>query len=218
MKTSKSIACISYNTPAYLEQVLKSLVDSKVIDAWCWIFHHKEVDETKDHIHLFMNPTRLLQTADLVPLFKEPDLKHPENKPLGIVFKTNAHSEWVDWYLYGLHDKAYLLQHGFQARHYHYQPEDMHPCDPDWFELQKNEIVQRESGLAGTMKSHISRGGNFSELVLAGLISPNNYSNQKLMFEDLALGFRRTGLAHDPITGEISESEEDNSNDDTQTN
>ena len=222
MRTSKSISCISYNTRPYLEDRLKELIDAKVIDAWCYIFHHKEADESKDHIHLWMNPTRMLQTADLPAHFQEPDLHHPDKKPLGIVFDVrHTISEWKDWYLYGLHDKAYLMQHGMQDRQYQYTPEDMVAHDPDWFDINKNMVVQMTVGMAATMISHAQRGGNFAELVAAGLISPNNYMNQKTMYADIQSTVRRTHPSHDPIevddeSGEILDPE-DNTNTDTDT-
>lgn len=130
MRTSKPISTISYNTEQFLTQTLNRLITNKLISFWTFIPHLPEDDEAgnKPHTHLYCEPCKLIQTEDIREFFKELDLNNPTLKPLGcITFRT---SKFADWYLYSIHDKAYLASKG-QARRYHYKHEDFRTSDAD---------------------------------------------------------------------------------------
>lgn len=129
MRTSKPISTISYNSEQYLQFKLEELRKAKVIEFWAFIYHQREKDEAKDHRHVLIFPAKMLQTMDLESELKEPDLKHPGMPPLGVIpFKS---SKFDDWYLYGIHDPAYLATKG-QSREYRYSPSDFRTSDPDY--------------------------------------------------------------------------------------
>lgn len=104
--TAKPISTISYNSEGFLQAKLEQLKKAKIIERYMYIKHTGE-DGDKDHIHLYMEPTKRLQTSDLVDNFKEID---PNNdKPLGVLnFRT---SDPFNWIMYVIHDKDYLRNH-----------------------------------------------------------------------------------------------------------
>lgn len=129
VKTTKPIATISFNTPAFLELKLNELLRAGKISFWAFVPHKPEDDEAgkKEHSHLYVEPSKMMQTDDLKAELKEYDPEHPD-KPRGcLTFKS---SKFDPWYLYGLHDKRYLASKG-QSRKFHYQYEDFITCDPD---------------------------------------------------------------------------------------
>lgn len=136
MRTSKPISTISYNTEQYLTFKLEELRKAKVIEFWAFIYHKAEKDEGKDHWHVYMIPARMLQTMDLEDQLKEPDLKHPDKPPLGV--RPFESSKFPDWYLYGLHDPAYLASKRL-SREYRYVPSDYRSSDLDHL----NDLVHK---------------------------------------------------------------------------
>jgi len=131
MRTSKPIATISYNTEAFLAERLAELVRNHKISDWIYIKHTAEVDEKKDHIHLWIKPNTLLDTMDLQNFLKEPDISDPTKKPLGCIdFRT---SQVDDFILYGQHFQPYLASKG-EMREFCYRREDFRFCDEDTFE------------------------------------------------------------------------------------
>lgn len=128
MRTTKPISTISFNTPHYLELKLNELTKSGRISFWAFIVHEPEDDEggKKQHCHVYVEPSKMLQTDDLKAELREID---PNNtKPLGcITFKS---SKFDPWYMYALHDRRYLATKG-ESRKYHYKHEDIVSSDPD---------------------------------------------------------------------------------------
>lgn len=128
MRTTKPISTISFNSPDFLAIKLTELTQSKIISFWSFVPHLPEDDEggKKNHIHLYIEPSKMIQTEELRDELREPDFS--TGKPLGcLAFHT---SKFGDWYLYGLHDPAYLMSKG-QSRKYHYKHEDFITNDPD---------------------------------------------------------------------------------------
>lgn len=129
MRTTKPISTISFNTPDFLELKLNELLKAGRISFWAFIPHKAEDDEAgkKPHCHVFIEPSKMLQTDDLKSEFKEFDPSHPD-KPLScITFKS---SKFDPWYLYGLHDKRYLASKN-QSRKFHYSHDDFRTSDDD---------------------------------------------------------------------------------------
>ena len=124
MRTQRSFSTISYNTDTFLNQKLGELEKRRAISFWCWIDHYPEDDELKRHKHVFIIPNGQIDTDTVRKELEEIDLKDPLGKPLGCMLMRP--SKFDDWYLYGIHDTAYLASKG-QTRKHHYQESDIHP-------------------------------------------------------------------------------------------
>lgn len=119
-----------------MRETLTRLVKNHVISWGCYINHKAEEDETKDHKHLYVIPSRMTQTDELKELFRELD---PENisKPLGVMPWMS--SKFDDWYLYSIHDAQYLASK-FQKREYQYARSEMWSTDDDFLDEQIKSI------------------------------------------------------------------------------
>lgn len=126
MKTIKPISTISYNSKNFLVLKLNELLKAHKISFWCFIFHKAEVDEKKDHFHLYIEPNTRLDTMDLQDELKE--IVIGSDKPLGCI---NFHSsKFADWYYYSMHYKPYLAGKN-ESRQYSYCRADFVCCDDD---------------------------------------------------------------------------------------
>lgn len=162
MKTTKPIATISYNSEAFLRYMLEYLLDEKYIVFWAYIPHMKEEDEEKDHFHVYVEPNKPLDLLWLKDQFKEKDLSG-NPKPLGCInFKP---SKWVDWYYYGLHDKAYLLNHG-ETRKYSYTFADVRTSDTTELTFRVSDTPKPFSKVERALDM-ISRGYSDTEIAVA---------------------------------------------------
>ena len=136
MRTTKPISTISFNTETYLKGKLDELVKAKKISAYHFIEHLPEEDEKKSHFHVWMLPSKMIQTDDIREEFKEYDPSNP-SKPLGCLpFES---SNFDNWYLYSLHDERYLSSKG-QSRKYHYRRDLVVSSDDDFLDEQIKKI------------------------------------------------------------------------------
>lgn len=109
MGTKKPISTISYNKEEFLKEHLESLYNQHIIQSYMYI-KHKGEDGDKDHIHLRIEPNKIIDPMDLQQLLKEYDPKKPD-KPL--MCRPFRPSKEEDWILYAVHDKEYLrLKYG----------------------------------------------------------------------------------------------------------
>lgn len=130
MRTSKAVSTISYNSIEFLERRLKELTEKHIISNYMFIKHYAEKDETKNHIHLYMQPNKLIDTMDLQDYFIELDFNNP-NKPLKCIdFRLSSIDDWI---LYSMHYKPYLLSK-MEVREFSYNREDFYYYDVDMFE------------------------------------------------------------------------------------
>lgn len=129
MRTTKPISTISFNTPGFLELKLNELLKAGRLSFWAFILHKSEDDEggKKNHFHVYVEPSKMLQTDDLRSELKEFDPLNP-NKPLGCISWNS--SKFDHWYLYVLHDTRYLASKG-QSRRFHYKHENIITSDSD---------------------------------------------------------------------------------------
>ena len=130
MRTSKPLATISYNTPQFLDIKLKELMKIHKVEFYFYIYHMAEKDESKNHIHLWLSPNKVLDTMDLQEFFIEPDINNP-TKPFKV--QPFRSSVMADALLYFLHDPTYL-QFKQQSREYHYTLQDIKSPDKDTIE------------------------------------------------------------------------------------
>lgn len=126
MRTTKPISTVSFNTAEYLEQKLTELQRAGIIAFWAFMTHLPEEDETKEHHHLFVEPSKMLQTEDLKKEFLEPDPANP--LPRGTISWQS--SRFDTWYLYALHDRGYLRTLG-EDRKFAYRPASFKTSDRD---------------------------------------------------------------------------------------
>lgn len=129
MKTTKPISTISFNSKDYLILKLEELRKAKKIAFWAFVPHLPEDDEggKKDHHHVYIEPACSVQTEDIREALKEFDPLNP-SKPLGCL--TFYKSNFDDWFLYAIHDAAYLRSKQ-QSRVHHYTEDDVLSSDPD---------------------------------------------------------------------------------------
>lgn len=136
MRTTKPISTISFNTESFLKGKLDELVKAKKITAWHFINHLAEEDEKKEHFHVWILPTKMIQTDDLREELKEFNPVDP-SKPFGCLpFES---SDFDNWYLYVLHDTRYLTSKG-QVRKYHYHRDNIVTSDDDYLDEQVRRI------------------------------------------------------------------------------
>ena len=208
MKTTKPIATISYNTEAYLALKLGELLSSGKISFWAFVPHIAEDDEArKDHCHVYVEPSKLLQTDDLREYLKEFDPKMP-SKPLGCIQWVS--SKFDDWYLYGLHDKAYLASKG-ESRRYRYRASDFRTSDEDDLHFKVKRINRLSVSPYSAMMEAQQQGLTWQQFVRLGSVPIPQFSLfEKAWFALLAdETYRNDRAGHEVVvdadTGEILE-------------
>lgn len=168
MQTIKTISNISYNSLPFFESKIFDLVKRGIIDWAYWVCHVADTDETKDHIHFVLKPSKRLDTFQLKNEFNELDPLKP-SKPLSVTSKWNYTNSMEDWLLYAVHDEAYLASKG-QRRNVHYAFEDLKSTDEDALRADWNNIdfvkFSRMNRLANAVNKHIP----FAVLVQQGVI------------------------------------------------
>ena len=168
MRTTKPIATISFNTFYYLRLKLDELKKAKIVSVWHFIEHLPEDDECgkKPHIHLYIEPSKLIQTDDLVEHFLEFDAGKPNKPRRCLLFRT---SKFGDWYMYAIHDKAYLAAKG-QSRRYHYDYDDIVTSDPDELYRAVKEIDLSHLTPLREIMQAVDAGMSFSEYLKKGRV------------------------------------------------
>lgn len=181
MKTRKPITTISYNTDAYLKLKLEELRKAKIISVWFYIEHEPEEDEKKAHKHLWIMPAKTIQTDDIVDELIESDPKN--DKPLKCLH-FQACNSFADWYLYSIHDKAYLMRKG-QKRKHTYKPEQFVCSDKDELEQMVHEIDMTDYTAIGRMVNAIEQGETFSEYIRRGGVPVQLFKQYQAAWEFL---------------------------------
>lgn len=121
MRTQKPISTISYNTPFFLREKLDNMVKDNVIGFYAFICHKGELrksgERDKDHIHLYVEPSKILNTDAFKTQFNE--LVSVNDKPLGCMpFRpTKTFDEWL---LYNLHQEDYIRFKGEEKEYLNY--------------------------------------------------------------------------------------------------
>lgn len=168
MRTTKPVATISFNSAHYLELKLNELVKAGRVSFWAFVTHQPEDDEggSKEHHHLYIEPSKMLQTDELRAELREYDPTHPD-KPKGTL--TFNSSKFDPWYLYGLHDKRYLASKG-QSRRFHYSHSDFHSSDADDLLCKARCIDMMSLTPYADIEDAIHNGISFSEYFRRGTI------------------------------------------------
>lgn len=209
MKTSKPFSTISYNTSDYLKQKLDELYNRRQIDFYAWVQHHPEEDESKEHKHLYIVPNGKIDTDQLLDYLVEIDIKKPD-KPLKCIRPRS--SKFADWYLYALHDTAYLASKG-QARKYHYTQSDVVCPDNDYFLEEVHTIDYTKYNRFNALRDAALSGVRFEELLLNGAVPIQQTYAYRQAYDLMAnyktdRGGKEGHQKIDPTTGEVLLEEE----------
>ncbi len=193
MNTSTPISTISYNTLDFFLYVLGQLLLDHIISFYAFIQHFGEPDgvgdEHKDHIHAYFEPARRFQTEEIRELFKEPD---PDNdKPL--CCQPFRKSKWADWFLYGVHDPAYLASKGMSRTHT-YGVEQVITSDVDYMKMLINEIDTRTLSPYMVMINDIRKGYGFTEYMVRENIDVRYTHQYERAYTHLEDMYRHTSL------------------------
>lgn len=108
MKTSGSFGFISYNSREFLENVLKSFIDRGIFTRCaCWF--HESLGTEKNHFHCYVEAAKQIDTSMIVDDFIEFD---ENGNQQSIAIRNKCKSEFVNAYLYGIHNSDYLAYKG----------------------------------------------------------------------------------------------------------
>lgn len=168
MRTTKPISTISFNTTDYLELKLNELLKAGKLSFWAFILHKAEDDEggKKEHHHLYVEPSKMLQTDDLKKYLIEPDNNNP-NHPRGCLPWVS--SKFDSWYLYALHDKRYLSTKG-QSRRFHYCHDDIATSDADFLTFKVRTIDMLSLSPYADMEDAIQQGLTWAQYFARGTV------------------------------------------------
>lgn len=171
MNTAKPISTISFNTPEFLKLALDDLIDAGILSFYAYIVHKPEDDEggTKQHIHLYAEPSKRMQTDNLKEHLAEFDPDKPD-KPKGCISWIS--SKFDHWYLYALHDKRYLAMKG-QSRHFHYSHEEIQTSDVDDLNFKVRMIDMLALSPYSAMQDAQKNGVTWQEFFARGTVPIN---------------------------------------------
>lgn len=167
MRTSKPISTISFNSREFLIFKLSYLQEKGVLSFWAFIEHQPEDDEggKKQHFHVFVIPSKICNTDDIRKQFIEYDPQH--DKPRGTLLWVT--SKFDSWYMYALHDSAYLASKG-QSRKYHYKHDMFVSSDDDDLNCMAKSIDLISLSPYMSMRSAQAQGCTFAEYFNRGTI------------------------------------------------
>lgn len=182
MRTSKPVSTISFNTLGYIELKLDELVKAKKVSVWHFIAHKGENDECqkKDHVHLYIEPSILMQVDELLEHFKE--LDPCNSKPrMCLPFRS---SQFDTWYLYAIHDKDYLMtKPNVGKKKYHYAYADIKTSNSDDLYRSVSEIDVGLLAPVNMLKKAIKEGNSFAGLVAVGRVPLEQLRNYKEAYQ-----------------------------------
>lgn len=179
MKTSKAISTVSYNSEEYLITTLQELEREGLIEYWFFVSHLSEDEGEKEHIHLYLQPSKLIQTTDLNSYFIEDT---HDGHGLSCKILPFHPSKEGDALLYFLHDEEYLLSKGM-ARLYHYQLNDVRSNSIEQIKRTYRQVKRGEmAGFTTRIKNAIYSGYNLSEFIASGQVNPNQIAGVSVMW------------------------------------
>ena len=147
-----------------------------------YIHHKADVDGKKEHFHVYIQPSKRIDTAFLVNDSIEIDPENPD-KP----FKMNVfrNSKEEDWILYGLHDEAYLTEKGM-SRNEHYEVDDIRStCDDTLMEMVSRAFDYRNNKLEFRIIDAVRKNLSWYQIVASGMIPLNKIGGAKIMYSAL---------------------------------
>lgn len=178
MKTRRLISTITYNTDMWLGANMPRWVQQGICDWAHWIRHEPEADEKKSHVHLLVQPSKAVDTSELIKLTYELDT---QNEGKLLCCQPWRFSKLSDWLLYGLHDAGYLASKG-QVRGFHYRLSDVCSTCPELVQDQYREIDLRSYGLGSVLAERIKAGDSWERVIASGVIPPPQFRYWKEVF------------------------------------
>ena len=183
MKTSKPFSTISWNSFDYLKNKLDALIERDIFSFYTFIKHYPEDDQEKEHFHILIIPNGQYQTDQLKPYLNEID---PTNiKPLSILPCTS--SKFGDWYLYNLHDIAYLASKG-QVRNIHYSHEDFITSSAEYLREEVGKIDFSKYKRSKELYDMIKQGATIDELLERGQVPIPQFNAFKAFYDTVKYG------------------------------
>ena len=179
MKTSKPFSTISYNSKEFLISELDKLVARRAISFYTFVYHYREEDERKDHIHLLIEPNGQINTDALSDILVEFDPSHPLD-PLSVMPWRS--SKFGDWYLYTSHDAAYLASKG-QNRTHHYPESYFISSNSDYLHELITTIDRTKYAKTQEFVKKVQSGVTLLEMVSNGEIPAPQFNQWKQMYE-----------------------------------
>lgn len=171
MNTSKPISSVSFNSLPFLLSKANELVANRTLAFYALILHYGEPSEfgdtLKDHIHIYTEPNRRIDTMSLGDEFKEP--VSISELPLGCL--PFQYSKFADWYYYILHDPIYLARKGM-SRYYSYRQDEIITSDKDYLIEKVNSINTFEFNYYADISEHQDKGYNFEQYMIVKNIHP----------------------------------------------
>lgn len=209
MRTTKPISTVSFNTPEYLAQKLRELQRAGRVSFWAFMTHQPEDDEggKKQHSHLFVEPSKMLQTDDLRAELMEFDPANPDH-PRGCI--SFGSSRFDTWYLYALHDRRFLASKG-ESRRFQYQHDEFVSSDPDDLLFRAKSINLLALSPYADMMDAIEHGISWTEYFSRGTVPIQQVALCERAWFLLAKSATVRGdhpdhpMDIDPITGEVTE-------------
>lgn len=210
MQTIRVISNIAYNSPDFFRKKMEEWVARRVIDWAYWIYHKADTDETKDHIHFVLKPSRRVDTAALREDLFELDPSHP-GKPLTCTSSWHFTNSMDEWLLYAVHDVAYLATKG-QKRNIRYDFKDIQATDEDALRNDWNMIDRTRFDRLRLLYEAVEKDVPFFQLVQSGVIPIVQRAQYEYQYKALAamIDSKRSGRKQshedefaDPVTGEV---------------
>lgn len=183
MRTRRIISTVTYNTDMWLAVNMKKWLDCGMIDWAHWIRHSPETDETKSHVHLVIQPAKILDTSALIKETYELDVTQPGKLLCCQPWRYTASMD--DWLLYAIHDEGYLAFKG-QSREKHYGIEDVCSTSPEFLREQFKGIDMRKYGLGKRLAEMVAAGNTWETVITSGAIPPAQFRFWKEVY--FALG------------------------------
>ena len=110
MRTACAFAFISYNSRDFLQKTLNTFIEAKLfLRCACW--YHKSAGNEKSHFHCWVEPAVQIDTAIIADKFIE---LTEDGKQQSIAIRPRCKSDFINAYLYGIHDSVYLDYKGLE--------------------------------------------------------------------------------------------------------
>lgn len=191
MNTSKPFSTITYNTPKYLQNKLDDFVEEGILAFYSFIKHNGEDDEggKKDHIHLYIIPSKRVNTEALANEFCEiPEgyQPHEGEKIPYLKWLICQSSKFDDWEQYTLHDALYISSKGLSKK-FVYTTDDYITSDLDTLNSMIKQINTEALTPYRSIQQAIQDGITWQRFVLRGTIPINQLGNFERAWDSIYL-------------------------------
>ena len=181
MTTNKPFSTISYNTVSFLTHKLDSFVEDGYITFYAMYPHKGEGDEggKKDHIHLYIEPNKKVDTQALFTELEEIDIPFNEFSELPLAEQKihilkcmparTSSGKFDHWYMYSQHNPQYLKSKNLEKKFF-YKAEDCITNDEDYLNCLVQQIEPIPLTPYQAIREAITEGLAFHEFIGKGQI------------------------------------------------